>query len=54
MADWKNNKVLGIIAGVVGAILIIVAITSVMKKVSVSQINTQGTSPIPEADLANQ
>lgn len=46
--SWKENKAFGIAAGVIGALLIIIAIASLIKRVSVT--GAKGEAPLAETE----
>lgn len=45
MAEWKNNKAVGIAVGAIGVILVIFALYNIIKNVSISK-------PAEEENLA--
>ncbi|MFA5008777.1 MAG: hypothetical protein WC546_06110 [Candidatus Omnitrophota bacterium] len=47
MADWKNNKVLGVVAGIAGIVLIVFAASMVLRMLApVKQV------PAPKVELS--
>lgn len=48
MGNWKENKVLGIVAGIIGVLLLVVAVFSVIKNVS----GPAASGPVPQAETA--
>ena len=46
MGNWKENKMLGIVAGIVGVLLLVVAVFSIIKNVS----GPAASGPIPQAE----
>jgi hypothetical protein len=46
MSNWKENKMLGIVAGIVGVLFLIVALFSIIKNIS----GPSASGPVPRAE----